>query len=71
MFKDARQLRDAELNRLFRRCPDLDPRQRRAIEQLVDRLVGKFMHPCVSALRRQGAAANTLAGALREAARRQ
>ncbi|WP_428938355.1 glutamyl-tRNA reductase [Fontivita pretiosa] len=71
MFKDARQLRDAELERLYRRCPDLDPQQRRAIEQLVDRLVGKFMHPCVSALRRHSAGASTLAGALREAARRQ
>jgi glutamyl-tRNA reductase len=68
MFKDARDLRDAELQRMFHKCPDLTDEQKRAVEQLVDRLVGKFMHPCVSTLRRHGAGSATLVGALHEAA---
>ena len=44
--------------------------QREAIEQFVDRLVGKFMHPCVSVLRRQQRAESGvfLANAFRAAA---
>jgi glutamyl-tRNA reductase len=56
MFRDAQDLCDAELQRLFRRCPELSDEQRRAVMQLVERLAGKFMHPCVSSLRRQSAA---------------
>jgi glutamyl-tRNA reductase len=70
MFKDARDLRDMELQRLFRKCPDLDDEQKKAIEQLVDRLVGKFMHPCVSTLRRHTEGSTTLAGALHDAVRK-
>jgi glutamyl-tRNA reductase len=68
MFKDARDLRDAEIHRLYRKCPDMNDEQKRAVEQLVDRLVGKFMHPCVSALRRQTSGSESVAGALRQAA---
>jgi glutamyl-tRNA reductase len=70
MFKDARDLRDTELQRLYRRCPNMTDEERKAVEQLVDRLVGKFMHPCVSALRRNSAGSTTLAGALHQAAKR-
>lgn len=70
MFKDARDLRDAELQRLYRKCPNLTDDEKKAVEQVVDRLVGKFMHPCVSALRRQGEGSATVAGALHEAAKR-
>jgi glutamyl-tRNA reductase len=56
-----------ELQRLFRKCPDMDEDQRAAVMQLVDRLVNKFMHPCVSTLRRQGAN-SVLAGELHAAA---
>lgn len=70
MFKDARDLRDMELQRLYRKCPDLDEDQRKAVEQLVDRLVGKFMHPCVSTLRRHSAGSTTLAGALHDSIRK-
>lgn len=70
MFKDARDLRDMELQRLYRKCPDLDEDQRKAVEQLVDRLVGKFMHPCVSTLRRHSAGSTTLAGALHDSVRK-
>jgi glutamyl-tRNA reductase len=70
MFKDARDLRDAELQRLFHRCPNLSDDEKRAVEQLVDRLVGKFMHPCVSALRRNTSGSSILAGALHDAVKR-
>jgi glutamyl-tRNA reductase len=58
MYKDAREVRDAELERLFRRCSDLSDEQRKFIEQTVDRLVGKFMHPAVATLRRHSLTAN-------------
>jgi glutamyl-tRNA reductase len=70
MFKDARDLRDAELQRLFNKCPDLSPEQRSAVEQVVDRLVGKFMHPCVSTLRRHAEGSFIIADVLHESARR-
>jgi len=38
---------------LIRRCPDLTDEQREEIEQLIGRLIGKFLHPCVAALRQQ------------------
>ena len=47
------QLRDAEIERLFRKCPELSERERDAIGALADRLLGKFMHPYLSTLRRQ------------------
>jgi glutamyl-tRNA reductase len=53
MYRDARDVSEMELQRLLRRCPDLSEEQREAVEQLVDRLVGKFMHPCVAVMRRQ------------------
>jgi glutamyl-tRNA reductase len=70
MFRDARDLRDAELQRLFRKCPDLTDDQKKSVEQLVDRLVGKFMHPCVSTLRRNTSGSATFAGALHEAVKK-
>ena len=53
MYREAHELSDAELQRLLRRCPDFSDEQREALEQFVDRLVGKFMHPCVTLLRKQ------------------
>jgi glutamyl-tRNA reductase len=70
MYQDARDLRDAELRRLYNRCQDLTDEQRRAVEQLVERLVGKFMHPFVSSLRRQQASPHSLAGEFHAAASR-
>jgi glutamyl-tRNA reductase len=60
MYRDARDLQEMELNRLFRRCPDLDETQRREIAQLVSRLTNKLMHPCVSTLRRHSTARTVL-----------
>jgi len=56
MYRDARDLKEAELERLFHRCPNFNDQQRQAIAQLAERLSGKVMHPWVSSLRRQGAA---------------
>ena len=51
MYRDAKSVRDVELDRLLRKCPDLTESQKQAIAQGIDRLVGKFMHPCVFSLR--------------------
>jgi glutamyl-tRNA reductase len=51
MYRAARCVRDAELDRMLRKCPDLTDAQKQAAEQLVDRLLGKFMHPYVVGLR--------------------
>jgi glutamyl-tRNA reductase len=69
MYKDACAVRDSELERMFNRCPDLSDDQRQAVTQLVDRLVGKFMHPCVLSVRehRDAGTWKTLAGALHDA----
>lgn len=51
MVDDVRDLREAELDRFFKRCPDLDDQQRHQIEQLLERVTNKLMHPCVSTVR--------------------
>lgn len=70
MFADARDLKEAELLRLFNACPDLTDEQRKAVQQLAERIIGKFMHPCVSTLRRHSFAGpcTTLAEAFHEVA---
>jgi len=68
MYRDAKSVRDDELDRLLRKCPDLTDSQKQAIAQGVDRLVGKFMHPCVHSLRHSPTPAMmALAGALHAA----
>jgi glutamyl-tRNA reductase len=51
IFRDVRELADVEVRRLFDRCPEFSGDQRDEVAQLVDRLVGKLLHPCVSAIR--------------------
>ena len=51
IYTDARRIRDAELEKFLAGSPDLTDRQKKAVTQLMDRLVGKFMHPCVMGLR--------------------
>ena len=72
MYTDAREVRDLELKRLFNRCDGLTDEQREAIEQSMDRLMNKFMHPCVSTVRRHSLSepSLTLAGALHDATRK-
>jgi glutamyl-tRNA reductase len=73
MYADAREVRDMELRRLFRRCSNLSDEQRELIEQSMERLVNKFMHPCVSTVRRHSLSGPTatLAGALHGATMRE
>jgi glutamyl-tRNA reductase len=51
MYRDVRELAEVEVRRLFNRCPDLSTGHKDEVTQLVDRLVGKLLHPCVSAIR--------------------
>ncbi|MEN1680283.1 MAG: glutamyl-tRNA reductase [Planctomycetota bacterium] len=43
--------KSAELDRLFNKLPDLDPRARDEIERFADRLVNKMLHPPMESLR--------------------
>jgi glutamyl-tRNA reductase len=54
IYRDVRELADVEVRRLFNRCAGLSADQRDQVHQLVDRLVGKLLHPCVSAIRERG-----------------
>jgi glutamyl-tRNA reductase len=56
MYSDVRALAEIEVRATLRKCPDLSEAQRRAIEQLADRLVAKLMHPCVRTVRESQAA---------------
>jgi glutamyl-tRNA reductase len=51
MYADAYELRDLELRRLLRSCPELSEEQVEAVTELTDRLINKLMHPCASTLR--------------------
>jgi glutamyl-tRNA reductase len=59
MFRDVRELANIEVRQLFNRCPDLSADQKEEVAQLVDRLVGKLLHPCVSAIRERAASATS------------
>jgi glutamyl-tRNA reductase len=56
MYQDVRALAEIEVRRFMNRCPDLSEHQQSEVSQLVDRVVGKLMHPCVSAVRQQSMA---------------
>jgi glutamyl-tRNA reductase len=43
--------KEAELERLFHKLPDLDARSREEIRQFADRLVNKLLHPPLESLR--------------------
>ncbi len=47
----ARVLKASELDRLFRKRPDLEPGTRREIERMVDRFANKLLHPLRGILR--------------------
>ncbi|MGE5609523.1 MAG: glutamyl-tRNA reductase [Bacillota bacterium] len=67
MYQDVRALAEIEVRAMFRKCPELNEEQKQAVQQLVDRVVGKLMHPCVSAVRQTSMteSAATLAAAFR------
>jgi glutamyl-tRNA reductase len=50
----AEALREAELERLFARCPELDRRQRTLVTGLSLRIVSKLLHPIISSMRAAG-----------------
>jgi glutamyl-tRNA reductase len=66
IFQDAKEVRNAELNRLFNKCPNLSEEEKAAVTQTIDRLVGKFVHPCITTMRSHSASGptHTLAKAL-------
>lgn len=53
MYEDVRALAQIEVRGMFRKCPELSDPQKEAVQQLVDKIVAKLMHPCVSAVRQQ------------------
>lgn len=59
MFRDVRELANIEVRQLFNRCPDLSADHKDEVAQLVDRLVGKLLHPCVGAIRERAASVSS------------
>ena len=51
LTRRADALREAELDRLFARCPELDKRQRTLVTGLALRIVSKLLHPAISSIR--------------------
>ncbi len=51
LTRKADALREAELDRLFARCPELDKRQRTLVTGLALRIVSKLLHPAISSMR--------------------
>ena len=54
MYRDAATLREQELGRLFRSCPQFTADQQAAISQLAERIIRKCLHPCTALLKRDG-----------------
>jgi glutamyl-tRNA reductase len=54
LARKAEALREAEIERLFARCPDLDKRQRTLVTGLSLRLMSKLLHPAIASLRDAG-----------------
>jgi glutamyl-tRNA reductase len=55
MYRDVREVADIEVRAFLRQCRDLKPEQQQQVNALVDRLVNKLMHPCVTTVRQQSA----------------
>jgi glutamyl-tRNA reductase len=51
LWEELERPKQAELERLFNKLPDLDERQRQEIVKFADRLVNKVMHPPMSSVR--------------------
>ena len=54
LARKAEALREAEIERLFHRCPELDERQRMLVTGLSMRIVSKLLHPAISSMRSGG-----------------
>ena len=59
LARKAEALREAELERFFARCPELDPRQRALVTGLSLRIISKLLHPAITSMR--GSSAEELA----------
>lgn len=55
MYRDVREVAAIELRAFLRQCPDLNADQQHQVNALVDRLVNKLMHPCITTVRQQSA----------------
>ena len=55
MYRDVREVAEIEVRAFLRQCRDLRPEQQQQVNALVDRLVNKLMHPCVTTVRQQSA----------------
>lgn len=55
MYRDVREVAGVELRTFLNQCKDLSPKQQQQVNALVDRLVNKLMHPCVTTVRQQSA----------------
>jgi glutamyl-tRNA reductase len=51
IVQDVHELANIEVRRTLNRCANLTERQQEEVRQLVDRLVGKFLHPCLATIR--------------------
>ena len=51
LARKAEMLREAEISRLFHRCPELDERQRMLVTGLSMRIISKLLHPAISSIR--------------------
>jgi glutamyl-tRNA reductase len=51
LARKAEAIRQAELDRFFHRCPELDKRQRSLVTGLSLRIVSKLLHPAITAIR--------------------
>jgi glutamyl-tRNA reductase len=56
LARKAEALREAELERLFARCPELNQRERTLVTGLSRRIVSKLLHPAISSIRAGDAA---------------
>lgn len=55
MYRDVREVAGIELRTFLNQCKDLSPKQQQQVNALVDRLINKLMHPCVTTVRQQSA----------------
>jgi glutamyl-tRNA reductase len=56
LARKAEALREAELERLFARCPEMNQRERTLVTGLSRRIVSKLLHPAISSIRAGDAA---------------
>jgi len=73
LYEDAQRVHDRELEDLFAACSGLTDEQRTAILAATQRLVNKFMHPCVNTLKQHSGSgvSATLAQTLHDIAKKQ